>query len=326
MNKINELLERCKERVDLGENNLLPLLSRLSGSQHLENICYHSDCRKPIMHTDHKERSKKRMLTEPLSGASKRGPGRPQKTATETRPQRYQTVPKEVKCIFEPGKVCSSSVSDNLHRVESEPMGQKLLDIKKNSKSDEIRVCVSGLEAKGDAAAQEKYYHRACLRNAQRSCIDKVDEDKLTRNICDELMLLSVKCSLFVNDAIKLSMNDINNEYISILEDYSIHDTYSTNHKKYLKELLKEHIPAIQFIKSVRRNESEMVSLSLSVSQAMEEYSQTTSVDALVSVAKVLREDILSNRDWKFSTGLGNSKNPPMLQFLLNQILFGTIF
>ena len=113
------------------------------------------------------------------------------------------------------------------------------------------------------------------------------------------------------------------NEYISILEDYSIHDTYSTNHKKYLKELLKEHIPAIQFIKSVRRNESEMVSLSLSVSQAMEEYSQTTSVDALVSVAKVLREDILNNRNWKFSTGLGNSKNPPMLQFLLNQILFG---
>ena len=47
VNKINKLLERCKERVDLGENNLLPLLS----SQHLENIRYHSDCRKPIMNT-----------------------------------------------------------------------------------------------------------------------------------------------------------------------------------------------------------------------------------------------------------------------------------
>ena len=43
VNKINELLERCKERVDLGENNLLPLLSRLSVSQHLENILYHSE-------------------------------------------------------------------------------------------------------------------------------------------------------------------------------------------------------------------------------------------------------------------------------------------
>ena len=43
VNKINELLERCKERVDLGENNILPLLSRLSVSQHLENIRYHSE-------------------------------------------------------------------------------------------------------------------------------------------------------------------------------------------------------------------------------------------------------------------------------------------
>ena len=32
-----------------------------------------------------------------------------------------------------------------------------------------MRTCVSQLEGAGDASALEKYYHRTCLRSAQRT-------------------------------------------------------------------------------------------------------------------------------------------------------------
>ena len=145
----------------------------------------------------------------------------------------------------------------------------------------------------------------------------------MTQTICEELLLLSVKSSLFV-DGITLNMNEINDEYVSILKEHGIDDMYCGKHKKILKELLQEHIPNIEFVKSVRKNESETVTLSKSISQAMQlATSQNTSVDTLVSVASVLRDEIMTHRDWKFSTDLINFKNPPMLQFFLNQLLFG---
>jgi len=255
--------------------------------------------------------------------SSKRGPGRPGKSQEETRPRRFQTVQKEVKCIFSPCKFCTPSDSQELHRVLSDPMGQTLLDIKSNTKDDTIRVCVSGLEQSGGAAAQEKYYHKKCLRYAQRTFSDSVSKDKITREICDELLLLSVKASLSVGGVV-LSMNDINDEYVSILEEYHIEQLYCGNHKKYLKELIQEYLPNVEFVKSVRKNESEKVILSKSISQAVEHAAaQNTSVNALVSLANGLRDEIMSHRHWKFSGDLSNFKNPPMLQFFLNQLLFG---
>ena len=145
----------------------------------------------------------------------------------------------------------------------------------------------------------------------------------MTQTICEELLLLSVKSSLFV-DGITLNMNEINDEYVSILKEYGIDDMYCGKHNKFLKELRQEHIPNIEFVKSVRKNESETVTLSKSISQAMQlATSQNTSVDTLVSVASVLRDEIMTHRDWKFSTDLINFKNPPMLQLFLNQLLFG---
>lgn len=74
---------------------------------------------------------------------------------------------------------------------------------------------VSGLEQAGDAAAQEKYYHKKCVRYAQRTFTDNVSKDKMTRDICDELLLLSVKASLSDPGTV-LNMNEINDEYVSI--------------------------------------------------------------------------------------------------------------
>ena len=65
-----------------------------------------------------------------------------------------------------------------------------------------------------------------------------------------------------------------------------------------------------------------MVSLPLHVSHAMEfATSHSVSVDAITSIANILREETMNCRNWKFTTNLDNFSNPPMLQFFLNQYL-----
>ena len=108
---------------------------------------------------------------------------------------------------------------------------------------DNVTVCVSDFE-NGDAASLEKY-HMQCLRNTQRSfeATDEVESSKLTRIIYDELLVFSVKSLLFFEDSV-LSMEDINNEYLSILEYHVMNNAYSIDHKRHLKDL-KNRIPAI---------------------------------------------------------------------------------
>jgi len=48
-------------------------------------------------------------------------------------------------------------------------MGENLLLIKFNTKNDNVRTCLAELQDAGDASAREKYYHRKCLRHAQRT-------------------------------------------------------------------------------------------------------------------------------------------------------------
>ena len=79
-----------------------------------------------------------------------------------------KTAPKEEVCIFSSCDFCSNNEFEALHRVYSSNVGEKLLNIKNTTKDDHIRVCVADLEKEGDASANEKYYHRTCMRTAQR--------------------------------------------------------------------------------------------------------------------------------------------------------------
>ena len=161
------------------------------------------------------------------------------------------------------------------------------------------------------------------MRNAQRSCKTEPVDDKLTRSICDELLVLSVKSFLF-DEGTVLSMKDINAEYVSILDDYGIRSEYSGDQRKHIKEVLTKNVPGVSFVKSLRRNESETVSLDRHVSEAMEfALSHSTSIETMSTVAKVLREEALEYRNWKFESDLNDFQCPPKLMFFINQLLFG---
>ena len=62
IDKITDILACCVERVSLGEIELEPLADRLFSlcDSQLENVRYHSECRKPIVNTDHLARARSR--------------------------------------------------------------------------------------------------------------------------------------------------------------------------------------------------------------------------------------------------------------------------
>ena len=75
----------------------------------------------------------------------------------------------------------------------------------------------------------------------------------ILKDLCDELLLLSVKTASSVSGAV-LSMNEINDEYVYILEEHDIRGHYSGHHKMHPKELIQEYIPDVEIVKSVRKN------------------------------------------------------------------------
>lgn len=66
-------------------------------------------------------------------------------------------------------------------------------------------------------------------------------------------------------------MARINEEYMSTFKRYQIELTEPANYKKHLETLLKERLPNIQFVKSMRRNEPEKLVLTLAVTKPVEQ-------------------------------------------------------
>ena len=117
-----------------------------------------------------------------------------------------------------------------------------------------MRTCVSELEGAGDASALEKYYHRTCLRSAQRTFTPVCHSNgQVIRTVCDEQLLLSIQNT--PSDGVTLNMGEVNDVYLSILKRYHVEVDETTNYRKHLKQLNIEYLPNAQFVKSFRKNE-----------------------------------------------------------------------
>ena len=128
-----------------------------------------------------------------------------------------------------------------------------------------MRTCVSELEGAGDASALERYYHRTCLRSAQRTFTPVFHSNvQVIRTLCDEQLLLSIQTTL--SDGVTLNMGELNDAYLLILETYHVEVDETTNYHKHMKQLITEHLPNAQFIKSFRKNEPDNIVLPTAVS------------------------------------------------------------
>ena len=100
------------------------------------------------------------------------------------------------------------------------------------------------------------------------------------------------------------------------------------NQRKYLKTLIKRHLPDIKFVQPPRRNESENVVLSALVAEAVDSVIKRDAdslIDGIMKLSRTMRNEFIEYKDkWQFKAGLADFENPPLLHFLLEQILFGT--
>lgn len=65
-------------------------------------------------------------------------------------------------------------------------------------------------------------------------------------------------------------MAEVNGTYVTILKKYSMEITSSGNYRKYLKQLLSERLPNLQFVKSLRKSEPDKVFLPAAVSRTID--------------------------------------------------------
>ena len=117
--------------------------------------------------------------------------------------------------------------------------------------------------------ALEIWYHSSCLKDATRTLRDnrsKHYDVNVRQRIADMQLIIYVESCLSDDEAI--SMNDINDTYVTILRENRIEN--AENQRKYLKTLIKRYLPDIKFVQPPRRNESENVVLSALVGEAVD--------------------------------------------------------
>ena len=199
-----------------------------------------------------------------------RSPERSINTIDSARPKRTKSTTKAKVCVFSSCSFCPNYTAGSLHRAFSDGIGETLIEIKLKTQDDHVRTCVSELEGAGDASALEKYYHRTCLRSAQRTFTPVFHSNvQMIRTVCDEQLLLSIQNNL--SDGVTLmNMGEVNDAYLFILKRYHVEVDKTTNYRKHLKQLNTEYLPTAQFVKSFRKNQPDSIVLPKTVSKAME--------------------------------------------------------
>ena len=130
-------------------------------------------------------------------------------------------------------------------------MGHTFLKIKLETQDDLVRTSLSDLFKVGDAAALEKHYHRNCLQSAKRTCNGaNVNDMFVIHSLCNEEFLLIVQNTL-VSDDVSVTMAELNDEYLSVLERYQVQVSSTGNYRKPLKNLTTERLPNVHVIKPV---------------------------------------------------------------------------
>ena len=181
-----------------------------------------------------------------------RSPERPINTTESARAKRTKSTPKGKVCVFSSCIFCPNDTAGSLHRAFPDGIGESLIEIKPKTRDDHVRTCVSELEGARYASALEKYYHRTCLRSAQRTFTPVFHSNvRVIRTVCDQQLLLTIQTTL--SDGVTLNMGEVHDAYLLILKSYHVEVDKTINYHKHLKQLITEHLPNAQFIKSFRK-------------------------------------------------------------------------
>ena len=143
-------------------------------------------------------------------------------------------------------------------------------------------------------------------------------------DITDMQLIMFVKSELMSLGG-HLDMTAVNSKYEEMLHTNGI-EGVSAKQGKYLKALIKKHIPEVTFVQPPHRNTSEILIMPDTLGAAVHDtlaHDTDTDAASVMAVSHMLRKELLAFRGrWKFGSSAAYEK-PPLLSSFLLHLLFG---
>ena len=116
-----------------------------------------------------------------------------------------------------------------------------------------IFIRLNTISKADDAIANDLIYHNLCWAKTKKKELPKSKPvETYSKNLADIELLNFIKNRIFQNPDTVLNMNYVNSTYLAILIENSANpEDLSVNYKKQLKELIRENINDIVFIKAL---------------------------------------------------------------------------
>ena len=304
-------------------------------------VVYHRECYKNTTNKTEMEQSKARYekslhnISDSTLTTPKRGRPSEHDIIVDVTP-RYSTTTSEPKTLRSQATsykkelciICQKE-GGKLHKVEFNNTGVRMFDIAKKLPDQQFFIRMNSTPNASDAVANDVQYHLKCWVLAQRVAlnssptINEVQEmEDIERVLADIEIVNAVTFQLNASSEHVLDMKSINRTYNNFLLVNP--DGEETNYKRYLKQLLTEHVPNIVFSRPPARNESERVCSSSSQGKAIETYrNNPDDYNIIFEAAKIVREEVLKHQDWKFTGDFEGFHLPRTLRSLLQWIVFG---
>ena len=183
-----------------------------------------------------------------------------------------------------------------------------------------------------DAFTQDLKYHLTCLRKETRNLEttttadnQETKNDTIGKAIANIEIVNIVQLKLTVSDTLPADdMNAINDAYIKLLEEHDV-PVRSSSYKQYLKSLLLEKIPGIDYI---RRGPKPEVVFSKKVKDKIMSYEYEVSdvdeeMEILSRASKIIRRELESIKDWQYVGSFDDFETPKKLLQLVRWIISG---
>ena len=354
LDSIKKLINCAKERHGYGELLYADLYSRTKGTLaddlHREKVQYHRHCFQNLTNKANikaaKDRYERAKLSGDISEVTSPKFGRRSKVnkvtevypscdedLSQTRVTRKSVKPfNNLMCAF-----CQEERSDyTCHEVMMETMGERLKRIVKSSNDEHLKIRLIDFLESGDPKSGVAYdikYHLPCLVNAERSSMATNCSDTssvILPELISNIELVEILEAELNQPGAIIDMNTVNRLYIDILSGNKVPNV-KADYKKKLKSIIKENFhDNITFNHpSYRRKPMQILSTKtkeniISGTEGPSTGDQSAEIRILLQAAKIIRNDITKNSDWKFTGSFQDYKPPPLTFFFCKHAIQGT--
>ena len=288
-------------------------------------VTYHSDCYKLVTNKTTLNRLKDRSETfkSPTSSCENNSP----KSSIAETPGSSKVLRSSMNTFEKSLCVICQQRGGKLHKVMSTTVGLRMFEVSKVLTDQSFFIRMNNVPNACDAVANDAEYHLSCWVTAQREAKRLVgmmevqeiqDPDRI---LADIEIIDTVNYILETSKNTVLNMNDINTTYNNLMGNS---DTNHVNYKRYLKQLLTENISNIVFSRPPLRTEAERVCSAETQGKAIHHVKNCADdISAVFECAKIIRNKLLQQNQWKFKGSYGGFTVPKLLQTLLKWIIIG---